>query len=197
MDGRGSVAAVRVGQGSKGPALNRLVAVRTGLIGLASEPWVLVFVPVPVLRGALASFAMTRRRLAPMSVASTSATVTLLPSWDRCRRRPVMMTGSPRSTLSAPCSAGLDGESLTGSTVCFSGRTYPLLARIVRAFMRCRRSLLLAGGCCCCCHRCCQPSVSGLGRSCSSAITAARWDSPPCFCRSKRARTGAPVSQLL
>jgi len=57
------------------------------------------------------------------------------------------------------------------------------LARIVRAFTRCRRSLLLADGCCCCCHRCCQPSVSGLGPSCSSAITAARLDSPPCFCR--------------
>jgi hypothetical protein len=70
---------------------------------------------------------------------------------------------------------------LLGQDRLLSGRTYPLLARIVRAFMRCRRSLLLADGCCCCCHRCCQPGVSGLGRSCSSAITAARLDSPPCF----------------
>ena len=52
---------------------------------------------------------------------------------------------------------GLSDPTAELPTVCFSGRTYPLLARIVRAFIRCRRSLLLADGCCCCCHRCCQP----------------------------------------
>ena len=83
------------------------------------------------------------------------------------------------AVLRLASSAYAAGRSVYSLTFRFSGRTYPLLARIVRAFMRCRRSLLLADGCCCCCY--CQPSVSGLGRSCSSAITAARLDSPPCL----------------
>jgi hypothetical protein len=43
------------------------------------------------------------------------------------------------------------------ATVCFSGRTYPTLARIVRALDAGRWSVVEADDCSRCCQRCCQP----------------------------------------